>query len=159
MPRLIKCRRCGHLTQQGSTCTCAQQPPPPRSSTTARGYDSWWKTYSERFRRQHPYCVACLARGIYSTACLVDHTIPFHRGDGSIDEFLRRDPANHQSLCDHSYHDCHGLLKKPLETRFRDNPQRLKIGWERLLEQLRQEQRAGCRQDAQRQTTNARPGP
>jgi 5-methylcytosine-specific restriction endonuclease McrA len=109
---------------------------PPRASTTERGYDGWWKRYSERYRREHPYCVACLAQGIYSPACLVDHIVPFHQSDGSIDEHLRRDPANHQSLCDRRHRDCHGKLKKPIEEKLRGNPEGLKAGWERLLSSL-----------------------
>lgn len=139
MPRLKSCGRCRKVLQQGERCDC--QPATftqHEQSAARRGYDRWWTEYSEHYRRQHPYCVACEAAGYVTPACVVDHIIPFHV-NGAIDERLRRDPANHQPLCDHRYRDCHNRLKKPLELKYRGEPQRIKVEWERLLDELRME--------------------
>lgn len=54
-----------------------------------------WKTYSLNFRREHPLCESCEAKGIATPSTLVDHVVP-HRGDVQ----LFWDPANHSAKCD-----------------------------------------------------------
>lgn len=57
-----------------------------------------WRTYSESFRKEHPLCESCQARGIVRPSQVVDHVIP-HRGS----ETLFWDPSNHSAKC----HPCH----------------------------------------------------
>ena len=132
------------MKPDGQPCpSCGPAPSgfsPVRSSPRERGYDSAWDEYSRDYRLRNPYCVACEAAGIVSPACVVDHITPFRRPDGSIDEQLRKDPANHQSLCDHRHRDCANRLKLPLERKFAHDPGRIHEEWFRLLERLRHEQ-------------------
>lgn len=137
--RWSRCSKCHELKPLHASCGCQAIPSQLRGTTGERGYDTWWQRYSVGYRAAHPYCVACLAVGLYTPACLVDHVIPFHRPDGTIDEVLRRDPSNHQSLCDHRYRDCHGRLKKPIEAKYAGQPQMVKRMWEQKLEELRVE--------------------
>jgi 5-methylcytosine-specific restriction protein A len=125
------------MIQQGDKCECASTSAfvPHTKSASERGYDASWDEYSRQYRKIHPYCVACEAAGFVTPACLVDHIVPFHV-NGAIDEQLRRDPANHQSLCDHRFRDCHNKLKKPLEAKYRGEQRMIRKMWERLLEEL-----------------------
>lgn len=140
--RLKQCRRCGRLKEAGKACPAC---PPSgnatlrRESARDRGYDSWWEKYSVAYRRKHPWCVVCEAKGLAVPACLVDHIVPFRDHHGVIDEGLRRDPANHQSLCDARFNDCHNLVKKPIEDAHRGDPERLRREWDRLLDRMRRE--------------------
>lgn len=46
------------------------------------------------FLAEHPLCVKCMERGVYTKATVVDHIIP-HRGD----RLLFWDKSNWQPLC------------------------------------------------------------
>lgn len=133
--RLKLCQRCGLLIEQDSVCSC-RTVPVQRESASERGYDAWWTDYSRLYRQMNPLCVACEAAGFVTPACMVDHIVPFHVG-GTIDEQLRRDPNNHQSLCDHRYRDCHNRLKKPLEMKYQGS--QIRQHWFDLLERLKKE--------------------
>lgn len=87
---------------------CAEHRPPPRDgeqrtdarpSSADRGYGAKWKRYSERFRKQHPWCRQCHLAGRRSPAELVDHIRPV---TGPEDPMFWP-PTNHQSLC----RECH----------------------------------------------------
>ncbi len=62
---------------------------------TQRGYDNCWLRLRAHHLRDNPLCVECERLGIDTIATQVDHIIPFH----SVDDPLRMDPANLQSLC------------------------------------------------------------
>lgn len=125
--RLSICHRCRRLT---TVCRCKPVTQRKRSST-ADGYDNWWRKYSEWYREVHPYCVGCAAAGRPAVLVdVVDHIEPFHRVDGSIDERLRRSPQNHQGLC----HGCHNGPKKRIEMKHEGNGPRIRRAWQMYLD-------------------------
>lgn len=69
------------------------------ASSTKRGYGATWR----RLRRVHltrsPLCIKCEEAGRIVPATVVDHRKSFRRPDGSIDDALRLDPDNLDSLC------------------------------------------------------------
>lgn len=66
-----------------------------RGSAAARGYGYRWQQYSENYRRAHPLCCRCKARGVTTPTECVDHIEPVTGPDDP--RFW--DPDNHQSLC------------------------------------------------------------
>lgn len=72
-----------------------------RRSASERGYDNEWKKLARQFRREHPLCQHCEARGVVRPASLVDHRIPI-RGP---DDPRRLEWNNLQSLC----RGCHAV--------------------------------------------------
>lgn len=70
-----------------------------RKTSTQEGLGWDWTQAADRYRTQHPLCVACHLRGIVVRADCVDHVIPrATRPDLTWDE------SNWQSLCS----ACHG---------------------------------------------------
>lgn len=71
-----------------------------RPSASARGYDTAWQNTAAAFLLANPWCVHCLAHGLYEPATEVDHIEPFQ----SKDDPRRLDWENLQGLCkrDHS---------------------------------------------------------
>ena len=65
-----------------------------KGTSSERGYGSKWRALRNRYIAQHPYCVECMKKGIFTMATDVDHIVP-HRGDPS----LLFDENNLQSLC------------------------------------------------------------
>ena len=127
--RLKICRRCQRIN-----CVCRPTETKQLKRSSSRGgYDGWWRTYSEWYRQANPFCVACEAAGRSVLVEVVDHIVPFHRPDGSIDDELRRDPANHQSLC----HECHNGPKKAIEIKHAGNGETIKRAWQMHLAELR----------------------
>lgn len=74
-----------------------------RGTASQRGYDSRWARYARIYKRAHPLCRACEARGIVTPTYVVDHIEPF-RGPGDP---LFWDPTNHQPLCER----CHSIKR------------------------------------------------
>lgn len=66
-----------------------------RGTFRERGYDTQWDKVSRAHRRAHPLCVICRAKGRVVRVRDVDHIVPFW----GIDDPLRLDPDNLQSLC------------------------------------------------------------
>lgn len=79
-----------------------------RGSSRERGYSARWDRAAKRFRRAHPLCARCEAKGKVVPADVVDHIVP-HRGDPA----LFWDEANWQSLCT----SCHSSAKQAEENR------------------------------------------
>lgn len=71
-----------------------------RASSSDRGYDATWQTYSKQYRRIHPLCVPCLLAGRVRASRCVDHIVPKH----SCPQ-LFWEPENHCAMCNscHSY--------------------------------------------------------
>jgi 5-methylcytosine-specific restriction endonuclease McrA len=88
---------------QGGGGPAATRDRPNRPSAAQRGYDKHWRKLRKAHLSEHPLCVACEAEGLVVLATDVDHMKKFRRADGTIDDQLRLDPANLQSLC----HSCH----------------------------------------------------
>jgi len=95
MPREQSIHAAGRGESRGQQCA--------RPSAAKRGYDKHWKRLRLAHLSAHPLCVDCLAQGISTAASDVDHIRKFKKNDGGIDDALRLDPANLQSLC-HSHH-------------------------------------------------------
>lgn len=102
----------------GAHRTAIKRIEPKRSSPRARGYDSRWDAYSERYRKAHPFCRFCEERGLLTLIVegntgVVDHKRPI------VDGGAMWDPANHMPLC----HACHNGLKRRLEDHARSTGQ------------------------------------
>ena len=115
-----ECDRCGPVQQQEYRGTSAE-----------RGYGGRWQRESERYKREHPLCVACEAQGVASgqrgrTGVLVDHIVP-----ASMCPDLFWDQSNWQTLC----HHCDQTIKKPLE-RQHSKPEALVAEWAKILGEL-----------------------
>ena len=65
-----------------------------RPSARQRGYTTEWEKARAAYLVEHPLCAMCEARGVYTSAKVVDHITP-HKGD----PVLFWDQANWQSLC------------------------------------------------------------
>ena len=78
----------------------------------ARAYrgGSRWDKASLNYRRHHPLCARCEAKGKLTLAQCVDHIVP-HKGDRK----LLWDKSNWQSLCS----NCHNSHKKAEELAIR----------------------------------------
>lgn len=61
-----------------------------------------WKERSVTYRKQHPLCERCLAKGIYTPAALVHHKIHIDENNMN-DPFILLSDENLEALC----HDCH----------------------------------------------------
>ena len=68
--------------------------PLPSRSTSKLGYNKAWEKARRVYLAEHPLCVKCAERGVYTKATVVDHIIP-HRGD----RLLFWDKSNWQALC------------------------------------------------------------
>lgn len=101
------------------------RPADTRASSAARGYDAAHRGDRERWLEAHPLCgdrqdgrsgehSRCARAHQLTPATVLDHIRPFRRADGSVDEQLRRDPANHQSLCE----QCHNAKAQRERGRF-----------------------------------------
>lgn len=85
-----------------------------RPSSPKRGYGRRWQRLADRFRREHPWCVRCLERGIYNCgtkdkANHVDHIIPTM----GLDDPRHFDWTNLQTLCKscHSRKTCDDMRR------------------------------------------------
>lgn len=92
---------CRQLIPSGTGGRCEQhkrparqRQPDTRPSSRERGYSTAWDKASRAYRREHPLCVACLARGIVKPSEHTDHVVP-HEGD----EGRFWDVGNWQALC------------------------------------------------------------
>jgi 5-methylcytosine-specific restriction enzyme A len=85
-----------------------------RPSAAARGYDRAWQRLRAAHLRDNPLCVMCERQGRLSAASIADHIVTFRR-NGVIDESLRLDPNNLQSLCK----PCHDSAKQAQDRRGR----------------------------------------
>jgi 5-methylcytosine-specific restriction protein A len=74
----------------------------------ARAYGKEWRKATALYRRQHPLCVFCERKGIWSATYAIDHIVP-HKGD----PVLFWSEGNWQPLCQR----CHNRTKKNLEMR------------------------------------------
>lgn len=74
-----------------------------RGSASERGYNSVWRSFRNRFLKEHPLCAYCLKQDVVTMATVVDHIIP-HRGDPKL--FWME--GNVQSLCP----PCHNSVKQ-----------------------------------------------
>ncbi len=133
------CQCGGRRSQAGvcsrKDCTFNNRTRKRQKKTTAqRGYGNDHRKHSERFRKENPYCARCLAEGVVALADHLDHIEPFLRQDGSIDESLRMDPANHQSLCSH----CHDGPKKRIEQEAKRQGKSVKTLWAEELERIKE---------------------
>jgi 5-methylcytosine-specific restriction protein A len=66
-----------------------------------RGYGHKWTLYSAAFKKRHPLCRLCLAKGIQNPTEIVDHIEPV---TGPDDPGFW-DKGNHQPLC----RSCHAI--------------------------------------------------
>ena len=94
-----------------------------RGSARQRGYDRDWEKVAAWRLRESPLCRHCLIDGRVKPATQVDHITRFRRPDGSIDDELRLDPQNTQSLCD----QCHAA-KSGRERTGVPEPERYRTG-------------------------------
>lgn len=78
-----------------------------RGSARDRGYTTAWDKFARSFKRSHPLCEFCLAKGIITPTQVVDHDIP-HRQDPDL--FWGN---TFTGLCS----PCHNGTKKSLEAR------------------------------------------
>jgi 5-methylcytosine-specific restriction enzyme A len=91
---------CPKLVERGKGGYCDEHQRPAfstgqqRASARERGYDRTWELLRAKHLRDYPDCMNC-----GDVATEVDHRIPFRRADGSIDDGLRLEPTNLQSLC------------------------------------------------------------
>ncbi len=68
---------CRTIVRGGGRCERHQkQQDNHQSSAKDRGYTASWNKLSERYRRQHPLCIPCLAREVVKPVQCVDHIIP-----------------------------------------------------------------------------------
>lgn len=116
-PRPCSHPGCRSMSSQGGRC-------PSHQRVVARGYEStpWrryikslynsveWIALRDSFRREHPLCIECAARGLVVMGEQVDHIIP-HKG--KLDLFLDR--SNLQMLC----RPCHSQKTMADEARLR----------------------------------------
>ena len=56
-----------------------------------------WRNYTKAYKRKHPLCVHCLAKGKTTPVDVIDHIIPILQGGDKWSS------SNLQSLC----HQCH----------------------------------------------------
>jgi len=69
-----------------------------RGTAASRGYDSRWAAYSRQYRKEHPLCVDCEARGVLTSVehgGHVDHIVAV----SGPDDPLFWEPCNHASRC------------------------------------------------------------
>lgn len=74
-----------------------------RGTAAQRGYGSRWGRYTRIFKRAHPLCRACEAKGIVTPTYVVDHIEPIT----GPDDPLFWEPSNHQPLCER----CHNIKR------------------------------------------------
>lgn len=91
---------CGKRAERGSTCEAhrvasVQAYERHRGTAPERGYTARWAKYSRQYRREHPLCVHCKARGEVTPSAHVDHIEPVTGADDP--KFF--DPTNLQALC------------------------------------------------------------
>lgn len=67
-----------------------------------RGYTAAWNKASVLYRKQHPLCEICAARGMTVVAAEVHHKTPIKAGGRLLDQ------ENMQSLCK----SCHQIMTK-----------------------------------------------
>ena len=67
--------------------------PDYRGTPSQRGYDATWAKFSKWYRKEHPLCVICAAKGYTTPVAHVDHIVPLESGGEKYDE------DNLQSLC------------------------------------------------------------
>jgi 5-methylcytosine-specific restriction protein A len=77
-----------------------------RGSARQRGYSAVWDREAEAFKRDHPLCRGCKARGLIVATEVADHVVP-HRGD----EAKFWDRSMWQPAC----RWCHDVVKSRLE--------------------------------------------
>jgi len=81
-----------------------------RLPANLRGYDSKWRSYRAAFLSVEPLCWMCRAKGIATTATVVDHITPVSNGQHDP-LFWRKD--NHQALC----RSCHSIKTRVIDKR------------------------------------------
>jgi len=54
-----------------------------RGTASERGYNSVWRSFRNRFLKEHPLCAYCMREDRVTTATVVDHIVP-HRGDPKL---------------------------------------------------------------------------
>jgi len=77
-----------------------------RGSARKRGYDATWDKVSRTYRRKHPTCEDCKARGITAPVALVHHVVPLDQGGARLDH------ANLRSMCDACHQATHAELQR-----------------------------------------------
>jgi 5-methylcytosine-specific restriction protein A len=98
-----RCSSCKALVT-GKCPTCAAQHERERGSAASRGYDAQWQRLRAHHLQTEPLCRRCLEQGHAVAATEVDHIRPFH----GLDDPLRLDRANLQSLCEACHDVKHG---------------------------------------------------
>lgn len=63
-----------------------------RDPSTKKRYGKSWEKISTQYRKAHPFCEICFAKGVAEPAVLVHHKVPLRNG-GTNDE------SNLQALC------------------------------------------------------------
>ena len=86
-----------------------------RPSPKLRGYDEKWRRLAIAYRKQHPHCEDCLARGVRIPMHEVDHIIPFQ----SAEDPLRLKWKNLRARC----RPCHARKTAADKHAARCNPQ------------------------------------
>jgi 5-methylcytosine-specific restriction enzyme A len=103
-----------HLRPETTAARRPMTPPPPmprhRPARSKRGYDPQWERATAHYRAAHPWCLGCMAIGLYRKTQVVDHIVP-HRGDRN----LFWSESNWQPCC--RWH--HDSIKQSLELQFR----------------------------------------
>lgn len=65
-----------------------------------------WKVASTNYRRQHPFCERCLAKGIFEKADLVHHKVFLNETNWN-DPNVSMNPDNFESLCRKCHAEMH----------------------------------------------------
>jgi 5-methylcytosine-specific restriction protein A len=81
-----------------------------RGTSASRGYSYRWTKYSLQYRKNHPLCVMCEAKGKLTLAECVDHIEAVEDKDDP--KFW--DASNHQSLCN----TCHNIKSEAEGNRY-----------------------------------------
>jgi 5-methylcytosine-specific restriction protein A len=92
------CRRTLIASPATRCADCAKAADRARGSRQQRGYGPEHQRWRAAVLARDPWCVACLARGVYTESTVADHIVALRRGGGF-------DLENGQGLCSR----CHGV--------------------------------------------------
>ncbi|QIM64293.1 HNH endonuclease signature motif containing protein [Frederiksenia canicola] len=99
---------CRHRVKSGR---CVEhKPKDSRESAAKRGYNYQWSKYRAEYLKHNPLCVMCLAKGIYTSATVIDHIKPVENGQADPLFWVA---SNHQALC----RDCHSYKTREIDKR------------------------------------------
>lgn len=91
--------KCGGWIRDGSCGRCGYRKRDEEESSHRRGYDRRWRTFSHRFRVEHPLCEDCLERGLTRPSTEVHHIQKLRDRPE-----LKYDTENLMALCSECHH-------------------------------------------------------